>query len=145
MAMYLARSVDVHIVGALRCLESGEDPQCNSGHQDCLKEVPYKGSTPPKRKAQHEPTTTMGAVKRQLERAQQEKLVQRLESKSIHGVHERETKMPGVNTIASHRWLVQGRLRAETEAMVIAAQCGVLETNAYRVEVQGKEGADYVD
>ncbi len=30
-------------------------------------------------------------------------------------MHERQTKMPGVNTIASHRW-------AETEAMVIAAQ-----------------------
>ncbi len=67
--------------------------------------------------------------------------MQRLDSKRIHGVFEKQTKMPETNTTASHRLLVQGRFRSETEAMVIAAQCGVIETNAYRVEVQGKEGS----
>lgn len=53
---------------------------------------------------------------------------QRLEGKKLHGVYamvakERETDR------RSNRWLVEGRLRAETEAFVVAAQDGVLKTN----------------
>ncbi len=45
--------------------------------------------------------------------------------------HLKQTQRPETDLAATHRWLVQGRLRAETEAVVVAAQCGILETNAY--------------
>ncbi len=133
--------MDVHIVGALRCLESGEDHSVIVDARTVLKKYHIRGVLPPRGRHNMSPQQPWGTVKRQLEREQQEKLVQRLESKCIHRV---QTKMPGVNTIASHRWLVQGRLRAETEAMVITAQCGVLETNAYGyVEERGRPSAIY--
>ncbi len=140
VAIYLTRSTDEHIVGALRCLEFGEDHSIIVDARAVLTKYHITGVLPPRGRHLTSPQLPWWKIKRQVERAQQEKLVQRLEGKSMHGVHEKQTKMPGVNMIASHRWLVQGRLRAESEAMVIAAQCGVLETNAYRVEVQGKEG-----
>ncbi len=116
VAMYLMRSVDVHIVDAISCLESGVDHSVITDARQVLKKYKIRGVLPPR--GHQVSSQPWGTVKRQLERAQQEKLVQRLESKCIHGVCEKQTRMPETNATASYRWLVQGRLRAETEAMV---------------------------
>ncbi len=62
---------------------------------------------------------------------QQEGLLVQLGKKRIHGAHLEQTQRPETDVAATHRWLVQGKLRAETEAVVVAAQCGTLGTNCY--------------
>ncbi len=52
--------------------------------------------------------------------------------KMIHGAHLDQLQRPETDIKATHKWLVQGRLRAETEAVVVAAQCGILKTNTYK-------------
>ena len=58
----------------------------------------------------------------------------------VQGHIYRELQKPGVDTEASTRWLVDGKLGAETEAIVVAAQDGVTHTRAYLTRVLKRGG-----
>ena len=61
-----------------------------------------------------------------LKRRQMEKLRERLQGKKMHGTFFSQCLSEGWDTKGSHAWLKEGRFRAETEAMMIAAQDGVI-------------------
>ena len=48
----------------------------------------------------------------------------------------RELDEPTVDKVSSLRWLTDGRIEAKTEALIIAAQDGIVRTNAYRYHVE---------
>ncbi len=54
-----------------------------------------------------------------------ETVVEELQRKLIHGVYARELRKTTTDTKLATRWLGRGRLHAETEAMIVAAQDGV--------------------
>ena len=70
-----------------------------------------------------------------LKAAQAVDMVDRLCAKAIHGVYYQTCMAPGNDQDGCHAWLTDGRVRAETEALVIAVQDGVLWTNTYQAEV----------
>ena len=76
------------------------------------------------------PCSSVGTL---IRKCQQEKLVATLEAKKIHGVFHKtkETR----NTKLTYKWLRTGRQRAETEALIMAAQDGVVMTRAYMARV----------
>ena len=75
---------------------------------------------------------------RRVKTAQMEALQETLCRKKIHGVFFQQCLKPGWDTSGSHAWLKDGRLRADTEALIFAAQDGVLHTRAYQVRVMRK-------
>ena len=82
------------------------------------------------------PTTREGML--QLKAAQVVKFVGSLTAKPIHKVYyQQASSADGVDTEGSFAWLSDGRLRAETEGLVIAAQDGVILTNRYKHTVLG--------
>ena len=82
------------------------------------------------------PTTREGIL--QLKAAQVVKLVGTLTAKPIHKVfYQQASAAEGVDTEGTFAWLSDGRLRAETEGLVIAAQDGVILTNRYKHTVLG--------
>ncbi len=70
-----------------------------------------------------------------LKKAQRKKKKQRIAGKKIHGVHYREVGKKDTDKKATNKWLTEGRLQAETEAIIVAAQDGVTYTRAYRRRV----------
>ncbi len=56
-------------------------------------------------------------------------------SKTIHGVFGKQVLKPDVDKKATHAWLEDGKLQARTEALVVAAQDGVIHTRAYQHRV----------
>ena len=69
----------------------------------------------------------------ELKAAQAVKLVSALTAKPIHKVYfEQASTAEGVDTEGTFGWLTDGRFRAETEGLVIAAQDGVILTNRYK-------------
>ena len=82
------------------------------------------------------PTTREGIL--QLKAAQVVKFVGSLTAKPIHKVfYQQASSADGVDTEGTFAWLSDGRLRAETEGLVIAAQDGVILTNRYKHTVLG--------
>ena len=82
------------------------------------------------------PTTREGIL--QLKAAQVVKFVGSLTVKPIHKVfYQQATSAEGVDTEGTFAWLSDGRLRAETEGLVIAAQDGVILMNRYKHTVLG--------
>ena len=72
----------------------------------------------------------------QLKAAQVSRLVSTLTAKPIHKVYYLQTSMAeGTDTDSTFAWLTDGRFRAETEELVIAAQDGVILTNCYKHDV----------
>jgi len=61
-------------------------------------------------------------------------IVDRLYLKTIHRVYYQTCMAPGNYQDGCHAWLTDARVRAETQALVIAAQDGILWTNKYKVE-----------
>jgi len=59
-------------------------------------------------------------------------MVDRFFAKAIHGVYYQTCMVPGNNQNGCHAWLTDGRVRAETEALVIVVQDGVLWTTGTR-------------
>jgi len=57
----------------------------------------------------------------QLKAIQAVQLIETLTAKTIHGVHYQTCLAPGNDTEECHAWLIDGRVRAEMEALVIAA------------------------
>ena len=80
-------------------------------------------------------------VTNQLKAAQAIKLIKRLRNKTIHGVYYQNSMAPGIDYEGFHTWLTDGTVRAETEALIVAAQDGVLFTNRYQAVVV-KNGSD---
>ena len=78
-----------------------------------------------------EPQSTK-RVLRQLKEGQMDSLRRTLEAKVIHGVFMREVAKEGVDQKATHQWLSDGALDADTEGWVVAAQDGVVRTREYR-------------
>ena len=82
------------------------------------------------------PMTREGML--QLKATQVVKFVGSLTAKPIHKVYyQQASSADGVDTEGSFAWLSDGRLRAETEGLVIAAQDGVILTNRYKHTVLG--------
>ena len=54
----------------------------------------------------------------------------------IHGVFFKQCQ-EGWDTLGSHAWLLDRRVQAWTEAMIMAAQDGVILTRAFRSRVMG--------
>jgi len=72
-------------------------------------------------------------VMQDLKAAQAATLVSTLSAKPIHGVYYSQASSPdGVDQEGTFAWLSDGRLRAETEGLIFAAQDGVLLTNRYK-------------
>ena len=74
-------------------------------------------------------------VSKLVKTAQMEALHETLCQKKIHGVFFKQCLEPNHDTSGSHIWLSDGHLRAETEALIIAAQDGVIHTRSYQVTV----------
>ena len=68
--------------------------------------------------------------------AQQQQLLDTL--KAIHGVFMNTSMKDTRDFKLTHKWLKRGKQRAETEALVIAAQDGVIMTRAYQSRVLKK-------
>ena len=64
-------------------------------------------------------------VMRLLKEAQFDELTVSLERKTIHGVFFKQCQEEEWDTLGSHAWLLDGRMYARTEAMIMAAQDGV--------------------
>ena len=77
----------------------------------------------------------ISSIVEQLKAAQAIRLIETLTAKTIHGVYYQTCLAPENDTAGCHAWLMDGRVRAETEALVVAAQDGVLHTNRYQAEV----------
>ena len=76
----------------------------------------------------------------QLKAVQMVKLVGTLTAKPIHKVYyQQASSAEGVDTKGTFTWLSDGRLWAETEGLVIAAQDGVILTNRYKHTVLGMD------
>ena len=73
-----------------------------------------------------------------LKEAQYSELTASLESKIIHGVFYKQCQEEGWDTSGSHAWLLDGRVQAQTEALIMAAQEGVILIRAYRSRVMGR-------
>ena len=74
-------------------------------------------------------------VSKMVKTAQMEALQEALCQKKIHGVFFKQCLEPDRDTSGCHIWLSDGRLRADTEALIVAAQDGVIHTRAYQVRV----------
>ena len=61
-----------------------------------------------------------------------------LKSKTIHGVFMKTSQMRDHDFRLTHRWLKRGNQRGETEALIVAAQDGVIMTRAYQARVLNK-------
>ena len=66
--------------------------------------------------------------------AQLEEAQESLRSKLIHGVYFKQCEK-SEDTSGCHIWLSDGRFQSKTEALVVAAQDGVILTRAYRARV----------
>ena len=69
---------------------------------------------------------------------QMERLRDQMVQKRLHGVFYNQMLHPSTDKKATTRWLCEGKLRAETEAIIIAAQDGVICTGVYRCKIQKK-------
>ena len=74
-------------------------------------------------------------VSKMVKTAQMGALQETLCQKRIHGVFFKRCLEPDWDTSGCHIWLSDGRLRADTEALIVAAQNGVIHTRAYQVRV----------
>ena len=66
---------------------------------------------------------------------QQDQLMDNLSSKNIHGVFMKTSKQSSRDFKLTHKWLRLRKQRAETEALIVAAQDGVIMTRAYQARV----------
>ena len=75
----------------------------------------------------------LDCIEKELRVTQAAHLVSTLSTKSIYGVYYRQTSdVDGVDREGTFAWMFDGRFRAETEGLILAAQDGVLLTNRYK-------------
>ncbi|XP_065891739.1 uncharacterized protein [Dysidea avara] len=84
--------------------------------------------------SERESTIERPTAARMVRASQQRVLIETLRRKRIHGAH-RHTLEAAEGRYDSTLWLRYGKSKAETEALVFAAQDGVLHTNKYRRDV----------
>ena len=75
---------------------------------------------------------TLKKISSTVRASQKQKLREERVGKTIHGAFPAETNGPDCDKAATHAWLKNGRFRAETEGLLVAAQDGVIHTAAYR-------------
>ena len=68
-------------------------------------------------------------------KAQEQQLLDTLRAKTIHGVFMKTSQRDTRDFKLAHRWLKRGKQRAETEALIVAAQDWVIMTRAYKSRV----------
>ena len=73
-----------------------------------------------------------------LKEPQYDELTVSLERKTIHRVFFKQRQEEGWDASGPHVWLLDGRVQARTEALIMAAQDGVVLTRAFRNRVMGK-------
>ena len=66
---------------------------------------------------------------------QQQQLMDALQAKVIHRVFMKTSRKPTRDFELTHLWLRKGKQRAKTEALVVAAQDGVIMTRVYQSRV----------
>ena len=86
-------------------------------------------------------TEILETARRQLMRAQEDDLTRKWKRKKIHDVFVGQVEVEGYDVVSTHRWLQAAHLRAETEAMIVTAQDGVIHIAAYRQSTQRKKGS----
>lgn len=82
-----------------------------------------------------EPLPPTSSVGRLVSKFHQDKLVAALAPKKIHGVFFNTNLKESRNAKLTHEWLRNGSQRAEMEALIVAAQDGVVMTRAYLAQV----------
>ena len=58
--------------------------------------------------------------------------------KVLHGPHFKTVHNATTDKRATNKWLTDGKLQSETEALVVAIQDGVTKTKAYRNQILKK-------
>ena len=88
------------------------------------------------------PTTRKEAIvlKQEVKAAQQRHLEQALEGKAIHGMYRMTINNGKFDKESSYAWLKDGRLRLETEVLLLTAQNCTLLLNQYSTEVTTTSG-----
>lgn len=84
---------------------------------------------------------TAAALTRTLRERQKGLLRWHLTEKKLHGVFAKQTRRPAVDRRATHAWLQDGRLQAKTEALIVAAQDGVVHTGVYQTRILKRKDA----
>ena len=92
-------------------------------------EILERYDLPPLDGPEHEFPESFGKA---LGKAQMKELTRDLCAKKIHPVFYNQCQKPGYDFHRSHYWLRDGRVQSQTEALIIAAQDGVIHTRAYR-------------
>ena len=59
----------------------------------------------------------------------------------MHGEHYKTVQNSTTDLKSTNKWLVEGKLKSETEALVVAMQDGVIKTKSYRNRIL-KESVD---
>ena len=85
-----------------------------------------------------ESETPKGIVKF-LMQAQLKELQTTLSGKAIHGIFYNQMLRPETDSKSTHAWLTEGKLRSETESLIVAAQDGVVHTPVYKTKIQGNQ------
>ena len=75
---------------------------------------------------------------RLLKDAQYDELTVSLERKIIHGAFFKQCQEEEWDTSGSHVWLLDGRVQAQTKALIMAAQDVFILTHAFQSRVMGK-------
>jgi len=77
----------------------------------------------------------VNGLKKVVIKRQTEMLTEALRGKAIHGAHRQTIEESGIDQNSSFAWLKDGRVKAATEALIIAAQDGAIVTRKYQSEV----------
>ena len=67
--------------------------------------------------------------------AQHERMVKRWRSKKLHGPYRKTIESKGIDRKGSFLWLTRDRFSARSEAIIQAAQDGVIHTAAFKAHV----------
>jgi len=132
-------------VSMIRYLQQSEDPWLQAALSHLISECEFS-STNPVAACRHIleryeilmpwiTTLELNTLGDKLGKAQKRELEMAFGEKTIHGTHRRTLELEGVSKGDSHLWLCDGRVKAATEALVIAAQDGTMATNRYIKQV----------
>ena len=129
MIRYLQQSVDPWLQAVLSHLIS-ESEFCSTNTVAACRHILKRYEIPMPRT-----TLELNTLGDKLGKAQTKELEMALGEKTIHGTHRRTLELEGISKGDSHLWLCDGRVKAATEALVIAAQDGTMATNRYVKQV----------
>ena len=141
---YLMLSTDPQVQGAMALQRELRDMGKYSfvGSADLVLEKRESTSylVPMEETLSSESETPKGMVKF-LKHAQLKELQTTLSGKAIHGIYYNQTRRSETDTKCTYAWLTEGKLRSETESLIVAAQDGVVHTAVYKSKIQGNPGS----